>query len=58
MKMTKLLPLKSVPIHIKVYGYIFRGSNCHLHICFPSKQGFALKERNLLQDEQILSLKS
>ena len=31
---------------------IFRGSNYHLHICFPSQKGFTLKEKNLLLLEQ------
>ena len=42
---------------IKVYRYTFRGSNCHLHICFPSQEGFTLKGRNLLLLEPIPSLK-
>ena len=30
-------------MHILVYGYIFRGSNCHLHIEVSSQQGVPLK---------------
>ena len=45
-------------VDLKVYGYTFRGSNCHLHICFLSQEGFTLNGKNLLLLEYILSFQS
>ena len=67
-KMSVLLSLKNVPIHLKwllcylvlkVNRYTCKGSNSfHFHICVPSYQESTLKEKNLLLYEQILSCKS
>ena len=40
---------EDVPIHLKVNGYTFRGSNFFIfHFCLLSHQELPLKEKNLL----------